>query len=105
MVIDNRTSAIDGVTNLLMLWAQEMVLTIAFFEAGSEKADLLCRDWFHELNFCCLLQAGSCSNSRVRNPGYNDEIEFIKEEMGLSMTINPELETAKDGGLINFHLL
>ena len=68
-------------------------------EAGIEKADLLIAvTGSDELNLlCCLVarKAGKCHTiARVRNPVYNDEIEFIKEEMGLSMTINPELESA-----------
>lgn len=32
--------------------------------------------------------------ARVRNPEYNEDIQFIKQEMGLSLTINPEWATA-----------
>ena len=32
----------------------------------------------------------------MRNPEYVDEIGFIKEELGLSVAINPELATARD---------
>ena len=47
-----------------------------------------------ELNLlCCLIarKAGGCNTiARVRNPIYNRDIGYIKEELGLSMVINPE---------------
>jgi trk system potassium uptake protein TrkA len=76
-------------------------------DAGIEKADLLIAvTGSDELNLlCCLVaqKAGRCHTiARVRNPLYNEEIDFIKEEMGLSMTINPELEAATEmAALIN----
>ncbi len=64
-------------------------------EAGIENADLLIAvTSSDELNLlCCLIakKAGGCHTiARVRNPVYSREINFIKEEMGLSMVINPE---------------
>lgn len=64
-------------------------------EAGIETADLLIAvTTSDELNLlCCLIarKAGGCSTiARVRNPIYNREITYIKEELGLSMIINPE---------------
>lgn len=68
-------------------------------EAGIEKADLMIAvTGSDELNLlCCLIakKAGNCQTiARVRNPLYSQEIGFIKEELGLSMIINPELESA-----------
>lgn len=109
VVVDNRASAIDNITNFMDVMgivgsgASYSVL----LEAGIEKADLLIAvTGSDELNLlCCLVarKAGKCHTiARVRNPVYNDEIEFIKEEMGLSMTINPELESAIEmAALIN----
>lgn len=34
--------------------------------------------------------------ARVRNPLYNKEIRFIREQLGISMIINPELTTARE---------
>lgn len=70
-------------------------------EAGVVDADLLIavtnKD---EVNLlCCLIarKAGHCQTiARVRDPGYYSEISFIKEELGLSLAINPELTTAED---------
>ena len=47
----------------------------------------------------CLFarQAGKCSTmARVRNPGYRDEISYIKEELGLSLILNPDYDAAME---------
>lgn len=101
VIIDNRAAVINDVTTSLDVMgivgsgASYHVL----LEAGIEKAHLLIAvTGSDELNLLCCLIARKASNchtiARVRNPQYNDEIVFIKEELGLSMTINPELETA-----------
>ncbi len=64
-------------------------------DAGIETADLMIAVTnSDELNLlCCLIakKAGNCHTiARVRNPVYKKEINFIKEELGLSMVINPE---------------
>ena len=64
-------------------------------DAGIEDADLMIVvTGSDELNLlCCLIakKAGGCHTiARVRNPVYSREINFIKEELGLSMVINPE---------------
>ncbi len=68
-------------------------------EAGIETADLMIAvTTSDELNLlCCLIarKAGGCNTiARVRNPIYNKEITYIKEELGLSMVINPEYAAA-----------
>lgn len=68
-------------------------------EAGIESADLLIAvTGSDELNLlCCLIakKAGNCHTiARVRNPEYSMELNFIKEELGLAMVINPELAAA-----------
>ena len=70
-------------------------------EAGIEDTNLLIAATdSDELNLlCCLFakKAGDCSTvARVRNPLYNDEIGYIREELGLSMTINPERAAASE---------
>ena len=70
-------------------------------EAGVEEADLLIAvTASDELNLlCCLIarKAGQCHTiARVRNSMYNKEINFIKEQLGISMIINPELATARE---------
>ena len=70
-------------------------------EAGVETADLLIAvTGADELNLlCCLIakKAGHCQTiARVRNPLYNQEVNFIKESLGLTMIINPELAAASE---------
>ncbi|BBF42483.1 Trk system potassium uptake protein TrkA [Lachnospiraceae bacterium KM106-2] len=70
-------------------------------EAGIEKADLLiAMTGQDELNFlCCLIakKIGNCQTiCRIQNPHYSNEIQIIKEELGLSMAINPEYEAARE---------
>lgn len=70
-------------------------------EADVEKADLLIAvTGSDELNLlCCLFakKAGHCQTiARVRNPLYNKEIGFIKDQLGISMIINPELAAATE---------
>lgn len=70
-------------------------------EAGIATADILIAvTGSDELNLlCCLIakKGGNCHTiARVRDPLYNTEIAFIKESMGISMIINPELTTARE---------
>lgn len=77
-------------------------------EAGVENAHLLIAvTGSDEVNLlCCLIakKTGGCHTiARVRNPIYNMEIEYIKEELGLSMIINPEFAAAAEmGRLLKF---
>ena len=68
-------------------------------EAGIQDADLLIATTnSDELNMlCCLIakKAGNCQTiARIRNPEYSAEINYIREELNLSMAINPELAAA-----------
>ena len=65
-------------------------------EAGIENADILIAvTGSDEMNLlCCLIaqKTGHCQTiARVRNPIYGKEIAFIKERLGVTMIINPEL--------------
>lgn len=70
-------------------------------EAGVEDADLMIavtdRDEINLLACLIAKKAGNCQTiARVRNPEYYKEMEFLKEELGLSMVINPELAAAAE---------
>ncbi len=70
-------------------------------EAGIEETDLLIAVTdSDEMNMlCCLFakKAGNCQTiARVRNPIYSNEISYIKEELGMAMTINPEYAAATE---------
>lgn len=70
-------------------------------EAGITEADLLIAvTQSDELNLlCCVIaqKAARCKViARVRNPVNQQESEFLKKELGLSMIINPEYLTAQE---------
>lgn len=71
----------------------------ALSEAELDAADLLIAvTGSDEQNLlCCLFakKAGDCATiARIRNPMFINETEFIREQIGLSMVINPELAAA-----------
>ncbi len=70
-------------------------------EAGIEYADLaIFLTNSDELNvFACLTakKAGVKNTiARVRNPDYSQQIRDMKDELGISMIVNPEKETAEE---------
>lgn len=70
-------------------------------EAGVEDADMLIavtnRDEINLLACLIAKKAGNCQTvARVRNPEYFKEIGFLKEELGLTMVINPERAAAAE---------
>ena len=70
-------------------------------EAGVENADLMIAVTdADELNLlCCTLakKAGNCATiARVRNPDYTVQRRFLRQQLGLSMIVNPELEAATE---------
>ena len=104
-VIEEKSSVVQSVVNNLDVMG--IVGNGASYsimkDAGIESADLMIAVTdSDELNLlCCLIakKAGNCHTiARVRNPVYNNEINFIKEELGLSMVINPEEAAASEAG-------
>lgn len=70
-------------------------------EAGVDHADLVIAcTGADELNLLCCLIAKKLGAqhtiARVRNPGYVEELALIKDDLGLSMTINPEAMCATE---------
>lgn len=70
-------------------------------EAGIKDADLLISMTdSDEVNMlCCLIakKAGNCQTiARIRKPEYFEEVSFLKDELGLSMAINPEQTAAAE---------
>ena len=70
-------------------------------EAGMDEADLaIVLTNSDELNvFACLVakKAGVKNTiARVRNPDYSSQIRDMKDELGISMIVNPEKETASE---------
>lgn len=70
-------------------------------EAGIKTADILIAvTGSDELNLLtCLIakKAGNCQTiARVRKPEYSRELHLIKDDLGLTMVINPELTAANE---------
>lgn len=70
-------------------------------EANIENADeFIAVTGSDELNLLCCLFAKNSGVSdtvaRVRNPIYSREVELIKEQLGISTIINPELASARE---------
>ena len=70
-------------------------------EAGIKNADLMIAvTGSDELNLlCCTVakQVGNCATiARVRTPEYSKEVQYLTDQLGLAMIINPEFEVAKE---------
>ena len=70
-------------------------------EAGIEDTDVfIAITGSDELNLlCCMFakKAGSRHTiARVRNPSYSHELDFIRQQTGISAIINPEMAAAKE---------
>lgn len=70
-------------------------------EAGASRAKLIiAATGSDELNILCCLFAKHMGTentiARVRNPDYAGQAQFLRNELGISMTVNPEYETANE---------
>lgn len=70
-------------------------------EAGMDTANVLIAvTGSDELNLLCCMFAkktGHChAIARVRNPMYSHQLEFIKQQLGISTIINPEMTAARE---------
>ncbi len=102
-VIDNNPAAIQKMLNSqdLMCVEGNGATADTQIEAGIKKADVLIATTAHdELNMLCCIVAKKLgierSICRVRNPEYYNQIDLIKSDLGLAMTINPELTAASE---------
>ena len=79
----------NGVSHQTLLDAGITTADLVIAVTGSDEENLL----------CCLIakKTGNCQTiARVRNPIYNSEIDFLKQEFGLAMIINPEQIAARE---------
>lgn len=102
-VIDKNPEIVNDVTNNfdVMGYVGNGASYSVQNEAGVDEADLMIAvTGSDEINLlCCLFakKAGNCSTiARVRDPLYSREIQYIKDELGLSMIINPEFAAATE---------
>lgn len=103
VVIDEREEKVNAITDELDAKGVvgNGISYQTLVEAGIGKADLLIAvTGSDEQNLlCCVIakKAGHCKTiARVRNPIYNSELSFLREELGLAMIINPEFASASE---------
>ncbi len=103
IAVDNNPEAVKKLLNSqdIMCIEGNGATAAVQIDAGVKNADLLIATTAHdELNMvCCMLarQLGAKKTiCRVRNPEYYDQIDIIKNNLGLALIINPELYTARD---------
>ena len=104
-IIDSRDEKVENACNKLDVIGVQGNGTsyLVQEEVGVEDADLMIavtdKDEINLLACLIAKKAGNCQTiARVRNPEYHREIGFLKEELGLSMVINPELAAAVEIG-------
>lgn len=86
---DVKTLCGNGATHLIQQEANINSADLLIAVTGSDELNLL----------CCLIakKAGNCHTiARVRSPQYSTEAPYLKDELGLAMVINPELESAAE---------
>lgn len=77
-------------------------------DAGIDKTDLLIAvTGTDEVNLLCCLVARKSTNcrtiARLKNPEYNIDAHYFKDELGLSMVVNPEYAAAREiSRILNF---
>ena len=103
VVIDERPEKVQYITDGLdaMGIVGNGINHRTLIDAGITSADLLIAvTGSDEKNLlCCVIakKTGHCQTiARIRNPIYNEEMEFLKKEFGLAMIINPELAAATE---------
>ncbi len=102
-IIDNNAAKVQEIANLydVMGLAGNGASYSVQMEAGIEKADLIIAvTGSDELNLlCCTVakQVGDCNAiARVRTPDYSKEAGYLRQKLGLTMIINPELEASRE---------
>ena len=103
VVVDNNPRPVEQITETLDVMGIEGngATYKILMEAGVKVADLLIAvTAADELNLYCCFIAKCIGNlhtiARVRNPEYTVDLPLLKEELRLSMEINPELTSARE---------
>lgn len=102
-VIDKKAEKIQDITNTydIMGLVGNGASYSTQMEAGIEETDLIIAVTdSDELNLLCCTVAkrvGKCAAiARVRTPDYSEETGYLREQLGLALIINPELEAARE---------
>ena len=103
VVVDRRADKLETLSNKIDIMTVEGngATNSILNEAGIENCDLLIAvTSLDEVNlYCCLIakKAGAKNTiARVRNPEYAEDIHIVKDDLGLSLCINPELTAANE---------
>lgn len=106
-IIDNDADKVQSISNLydIMGYVGNGASYSVQMEAGIQDADLLIAvTASDELNLLCCTVAkrvGDCAAiARVRTPDYSTESGYLRDQLGLAMIINPELEASKEAARI-----
>lgn len=102
-VIDKKAEKIQDITNIydVMGLVGNGASYSTQMEAGIEETDLIIAVTdSDELNLLCCTVAkrvGKCAAiARVCTPDYSEETGYLREQLGLALIINPELEAARE---------
>ena len=102
-VIDKKAEKIQDITNTydVMGLVGNGASYSTRIAAGIEETDLIIAVTdSDELNLLCCTVAkrvGKCAAiARVRTPDYSEETGYLREQLGLALIINPELEAARE---------
>ncbi|MEI3085379.1 MAG: NAD-binding protein [Oscillospiraceae bacterium] len=103
IVIDNNPTVINNLSNNLDVICVEgsAANPETLTEAGAADADLIMAAMrSDEMNMVCGISARKLGTkhviARIRDTGYMKQTEFLREALGLSVIVNPELECAKE---------
>ena len=103
VIIDKNPKVVNRTTNTMDCLCIQGNATSrdVLIEAGVPEADLLIAvTSSDEVNLLCCLIAKKLgvkhTIARVRNPEYFKDIQYIQSDLGLSMTVNPEMFTANE---------
>ncbi len=106
-VIDKSQEAADkgGDSLDIMCLRGSGLSTRALLDAGVRETDLIIATTpSDEINMLCCLTAkrlgAKHTVARIRDPEYAHEVSVLKQELGLNMIINPELEAANEIGRV-----
>ncbi len=102
-VVDINRSAVEDLSNSLDILGVEGngATYDVLLEAGAESADLVIAAAAQDevnLYACLMAKAAGIKHTiaRVRNPEYTNDLMRVKDLLGLSMAINPELTVANE---------
>lgn len=102
VLIDNLSSVVDYAVNTfdVMGVCGNGASCSVLSEAGAEKAYLIISTASDELNILSCMIARKMGTrhciARVRNPDYAQQLVFMRDELGLSMMVNPEFDAANE---------